>query len=289
METNAIYVKKLSDWMILRNYSKATISAYSCALRQFLSWRTDQNLREQATQEEARSYLLYRYEQGLRWQTINGDYSAMRKFFEHVLQKEWDVDHLPRPRKERSLPSILSEQEIVRLINCGRTLKHQVFMTLLYATGLRLSEALNLRIIDIDGERQQIRVVKGKGAKDRYVAFPDCILVILRQYYRSCRPEKYFFNGKYRSTQWAQRSAQYALEQARKDAGIGRTVSPHILRHCYATHHLENGTNLVYLKEQLGHKHLKTTARYVHLCQSYQHRVNHPVVKLEIIYRIKAG
>ncbi|MCB0541735.1 MAG: tyrosine-type recombinase/integrase, partial [Bacteroidetes bacterium] len=111
--------------------------------------------------------LLSRYRSGKKWQTVNGDYSAMRKFYEHVLGQEWDVEHLPRPRKERSLPGIVSTQEVERLISHGRTLKHQVFMVLLYGTGLRLSEALNLRIVDIDGQREQLRVVKGKGAKGR--------------------------------------------------------------------------------------------------------------------------
>ncbi len=138
MEATRVYVEELANWLTLRNYRKATISAYSCALRQFLDWRTKEQCGVRISQEDARLYLLFRYKQGLRWQTINGDYSSMRKFFEHVLKQDWGVDHLPRSRKERSLPSILSEEEVVRLINSGSTLKHQVFMTLLYSTGLRL-------------------------------------------------------------------------------------------------------------------------------------------------------
>ena len=146
-----------------------------------------------------------------------------------------------------------------------------------------------------------MRVVKGKGAKGRYVSLPDCLLKVLRNYYRAYRLEEYLFNGKYRGSRWpalwnsrreystgANRSAQHSLEQAQQAAGIERNVSPHILRHCYATHHLENGTNLVYLKEQLGHKHLKTTARYIHLCQSYHKRVAHPVASMEITFRQEA-
>ena len=184
-------------------------------------------------QEDARSYLLHRYDQGRRWQTINGDYSAMQKFYVHVLDQKWNVDHLPRPRKEHSLPAVLSGEEVQKLINAGCTYKHQIFMALLYGTGLRLSEALGLELTHIDGHRQQIRVVKGKGAKDRYVALPQCLLELLRNYYRVYHPQRYLFNGKHKGTQWAQRSAQHAVEQARLQAGIGRTVSPHILRHCY--------------------------------------------------------
>lgn len=211
-----------------------------------------------------------------------GGYSALQKFYKHVLQQEWRLDHLPRPRKERSLPSVLSEQEVQRLLESGSSLKHQVFMLLLYTTGLRLSEALGLELSHIDGQRKQIRVLKGKGAKDRYVALPDRMLLYLRDYYRVYRPEHYLFNGKQSGSRWAGRSAQHALKQARSCAGIKRKVSAHVLRHCYATHHLECGTNLIYLKDQLGHKNLKTTARYIHLCVRYQHQVRHPIDQMEL-------
>ena len=285
MTTSEKYLQGLCDWMQLRNYSKATISAYRCALKQFLSWRSSSGYEGPFGMSEARQYILYRYRNGAKWQTVNGDYSAMRKFYEHVLGISWDVEHIPRPRKERSLPSVLSKEEVSRLLNHGRTLKHQAFMALLYGTGLRLSEALNLHILDIDGQRGQLKVSRGKGAKDRYVAMPSCLLELLRTYYRIYRPQKYLFNGKYRSSRWANRSAQHALQQARKGAGIDRAVSPHVLRHCYATHHLESGTTLVYLKEQMGHKNLKTTARYIHLSQEYHNRICHPLAELELILK----
>ena len=171
------------------------------------------------------------------------------------------------------------------VLRLRRELSRTVFMVLLYSTGLRLSESLGLKLTDIDGERLQIRVVKGKGAKDRYVEMPACLLGLLREYYRAYRPKHLLFNGKRVGQPWAQRSAQWAIKNARSAAGIERAVSPHVFRHCYATHHLENGTNLVYLKEQLGHKHLKTTAKYIRLCKAYQKRVQHPIAGMEITYR----
>ena len=282
------YQQHLHDfdaYLTLKNFSKSTRSAYGCALRQFFSYREEHGQQGSFTQAQARAYLLHRHKQGLRWQTINGDYSAMYKFYREILGLQWDVQHIPRPRKERSLPPVLSRRDIQRLINCGSTYKHQIFMMLLYSTGLRLSEALQLSLADIDGDRLQIRVVKGKGAKDRYVDMPACLLTLLRNYYRVYRPKRLLFNGKHLGQPWARRSAQWALQHAGKAAGIEQSVSPHVLRHCYATHHLENGTNLVYLKEQLGHKHLKTTAKYIHLCKSYQKQVRHPVVDMDIDYR----
>lgn len=282
------YQKYLTDFdahLTLRNYSAATRRAYGCALGQFFKWRQGEGFSGPFTQEQARAYILFRHGQGLKWQTINGDYSAMYKFYRAVLDLSWDVKHIPRPRRERSLPLVLSQQEVQKLIEHGAIFKHQVFMALLYSTGLRLSEALNLRVEDIDGQRLQIRVVKGKGAKDRYVAIPSCMLELLRTYYQVYRPHKYLFNGKRPGQRWANRSAQWSIKTARTAAGVDREVSPHVFRHCYATHHLEGGTNLVFLKEQMGHKHLKTTGRYISLCKSYQHQVNHPLADMAIRYR----
>lgn len=130
----------------------------------------------------------------------------------------WDVQHIPRPRKERSLPPVLSRHEIQKIINHGGAFKHLVFMMLLYSTGLRLSEALNLRLADIDGDRLQIRVVKGKGAKDRYVEVPPCLLTLLRDYYRAYPPKQLLFNGKLVGRPWAQRSAQWSIHKTRRSA-----------------------------------------------------------------------
>jgi len=171
--------------LTLKNFSKATRTAYGGALRQFLVYRIAQGSTGEFTQEQARAYILYRHNQNLAWQTINGDFSALFKFYKQVLKQDWDVDHIPRPRKEKSLPTLLSQASVQKMIEHAVTFKHQVFISLLYATGLRLSEALGLRLRDIDGERLQIRIVKGKGGKDRYVAMPEVLLDLLRDYFRA--------------------------------------------------------------------------------------------------------
>lgn len=285
MQDDSKHLSDLDAYLTLKNYSKATRRSYGSALRRFLVYREREGIRGAFSQEQARAYILCRYDQGLKWQTINGDYSSLHKFYKFVLGVDWDVHHIPRPRKERSLPRILSQEEVCSVINHGRTYKHQVFMTLLYSTGLRLSEALNLKLTDIDGDRLQLRVLKGKGAKDRYVQFPQCLLELLRDYYRFCRPQTYLFEGKYVGCRWATRSVQWAIKRAQSDAGVSRQVSAHVFRHCYATHHLERGTNMIYLKEQMGHKHLKTTARYIHLCKTYHRQVHHPIADMEVVYR----
>ncbi len=273
-----------NDHLTLKNYSLATRKSYGCALGQFLHWRLKKGLTGALTQNEARQYILYRYDQGVAWQTVNGDYSAMMKYYRYVKKLDWDVAHIPRPRKERQLPRIISKELVQKIIDTAPNLKHQTFICLLYGTGIRLGEALNIKISDIDGHRKQLLIAKGKGAKDRYVDIPDCLLDLLRHYYKLYRPIKYLFNGEQRGTVLAPRSAQHLIKAICKRANIQKNVSPHTFRHCYATHHLENGSDLVYLQQQLGHKHLKTTAKYIHLMNGHSWRIHHPLANMEINY-----
>ena len=280
-------LQAFDEYLTLKNFSKSTRKSYRCALKQFLLWRVKNGYLGQLDQQQARAYILQRYAQNLKWQTINGDYSALMKYFRYVKKITWNIDHIPRPRKERSLPRIIAIEDVEKIIAHAASLKQQTFMCLLYATGIRLSEALNLEVSHIDGKRKQILIKRGKGAKDRYVDLPEKMLFMLRHYYKMYRPQKYLFYGNDRTQQLAPRSAQHILQVAAKKAGINKNVSPHTFRHSYATHHLENGTDLVYLQQQMGHKHLKTTAKYIHLMQSQSWRINHPIVKLQIEYHPK--
>jgi site-specific recombinase XerD len=237
-------------------------------------------------QQQAKSYLLKRIKSGKSWSTINGDYSALRKYFREVANLSWSIKKVPRPRKEDRLPEILSKEDVQKIIEHAVIYKHQVFLTFVYATGLRLSESLNIKITDIDGNRKQIRVSKGKGSKDRYITIPDCLLQLLRNYWRSYRPKVYLFNGKRPESRFSNRAAQWSMIRAKEKAKMTKPASIHTLRHCYATHHIEAGTDLVYLQEQLGHKHLRTTAKYVHLCMEERVRqINHPISSMSIRYR----
>ncbi len=273
------------SYLLLKNFSAATRTSYLRTLREFDRYRRKQNIRGRYGQEQAQRYLVSRIKAGKSWSTINADYSALRKYFREVGGLAWDIKKVPRPRKERILPEILSEQEVVKIIEHARTYKHQVFLTFIYGTGLRLSEALNMELTDINGDRLQIRVRKGKGGKDRYVHIPECLLLLLRDYYRRVRPQKYLFNGLRKGSRLSNRAAQWSLIRAKQDAKVTKRASIHTLRHCYATHHLENGTDLVFVQEQLGHKHLRTTARYVHLCLERIRHITHPLAKMQIRYR----
>jgi len=238
-------IKELENYLVLSNYSKATRKSYVSAATNFYKWcilNRDQPGFDKA--QAHRLYLVARSKKGLAWQTVNGDYSAIRMLYTKVLNREWDMKKTPRPRREKYLPTILSQEQIKKLIDGGTMLKHQTFMLLLYATGLRLSEALNLKMENVNIERLQIHVRKGKGHKDRYVILPESFVKVLEVYLDIYNPKEYLFNGKYRKSRWSNRAAQECIRMAMRKGELPGSVSAHTLRHCYATHHLEKGTDL---------------------------------------------
>lgn len=274
-------IKELENYMVLANYSTATRKSYVSAAKNFYKWCVQhQNDPDYDKSQAHRMYLVARSKTGLAWQTINGDYSAIRMLYTKVLGRDWDMKKTPRPRKEKFLPIVLSQDQIKQLIDHGTMFKHQFFMLLVYSTGLRLSEALNLKVENINPQRLQVHVQRGKGNKGRYIVLPPCIVPILESYLEYYHPKDYLFNGKYRASRWSNRAAQECINMAIQKGNLPRSVSAHTLRHCYATHHLEKGTDLFTLQKQMGHKHLKTTARYVHLCTRHFQQIKHPVDEL---------
>ena len=274
-------IRELENYMVLANYSTATRKSYVSAAKNFFKWCVrHQNDPDFDKSQAHRMYLVARSKKGLAWQTVNGDYSAIRMLYTKVLEREWDMKKTPRPRKEKYLPTILSQEQIKQLIDHGTMFKHQFFMLLVYSTGLRLSEALNLKLENINPERLQVHVQRGKGNKGRYIVLPPSLVPILEAYLEYYHPKDYLFNGKYRGSRWSNRAAQECINMAIEKGNLPRSISAHTLRHCYATHHLEKGTDLFTLQKQMGHKHLKTTARYVHLCTKHFQQIKHPVNEL---------
>jgi len=283
-ETTASRLQAYEAYMRIQNFSPRTIQCYLLWLRHFLQFRIDHKIIGPLDQEQARQFILFKLDQGLSWSAINVLYSSLRKYFREVADLEWLVKKVPRPRCDKKLPLLISKQEVIRLIENVPLYKHQVATALLYATGLRVSEGMHLKISDIHSDREQIFVKQGKGFKDRYVFLPDNILQLLRQYYKRCRPVVYLFEGRHRGQHLSVSAFQKAIQSGRKKAKILKQVTSHTLRHCYATHHLETGTNLVFLQRQMGHKHLKTTAQYIRLAKNYHRTVIHPISSMEIRY-----
>ena len=197
----------------------------------------------------------------------------------------WSLTKLPRARKEKKLPSILSKEDVVKIIESAATFKQQVLLTFVYVTGARLSETINVKIEDIDSHRMQVRINQGKGNKDRFIILPQILIDLLREYYRREKPQVYLFNAKVKSQAYNPRSVQLAMQQAKKKAKITKKGSINTLRNCYASHHLESGTDLVFLPEQMGHKNLRTTIRYIGLCVERHRYIKHPIESLSIKYK----
>lgn len=172
--------------------------------------------------------------------------------------------NLPKPRREFNLPQVLSQEEILAIISNIENIKHRAMISLLYAAGLRISELIRLKIADIDSDRMLIRIIQAKRNKDRYVALSEKILILLRNYFADYKPKEYLFNGP-EGGPYSDESIRKILKVACDKAGIRKRVSPHTLRHSYATHLLENGVDLRYIQELLGHSRLETTMIYTHV------------------------
>jgi len=282
------HLKNYEEYLRIQNFSPSTVKAYLLGLRQFLEFRQAHGITQKIDQEQARQFILFKYDKGAKWQTINNVYSALRKYFREVLFAEWTTKKIKRPRRESIVPVLIDKQEVKRIIEHCNMYKYQVFITLLYSTGIRLSEARHIRFEDIDRTGQRILIRKGKGAKGRYVDIQPKVLNLVTTYYIRERPKKYLFNGRYKGKPVASRSVQRAIHNAVSFAKILKKVSTHTFRHCFATHHLEQGTNIVYIQKQMGHKHLKTTAKYINLCRNYHRKIVHPIQTIQILYMNKS-
>ena len=283
MVSDNYHIKRYEDHFILINSPAQTRRTYLNSLKKYLEFCNSHQYNDVYSNDVIREFLIDRMSKKMDWKTVNIDHSAIKKYVAVVSGKPWDVDMLPRPKSEQSLPDILSINEVSQIIDNAGLLKYKVLFLFMYATGLRLGEVSNVRIKDVDSERLQIKVVKGKGKKDRFVDVPIELIEILREYYRMYKPKDYLFYGASPQEMMKNRSVQYAVKSAAKKAGILKVVTPHTLRHCYATHHMENGTSVVYIQKMLGHTALKTTAIYLHLCVNQMTKqIKHPMLELDI-------
>jgi site-specific recombinase XerD len=248
----------------LRGLSPRTCQAYLRAVHNFV--RYHRRPPETMGVEEARDYMLHLIEEKkLSRSTIIQVVCALRFFYQKVLRQSFDLDFLPLPKRRRTLPYTLSEQEVAALFEAESNLKYRVILMTLYSGGLRLQEALQLRPVDIDSAGMRIRIRSGKGGKERYVMLSFTLLDALRAYFRQYKPEKWLFFGKTKADPLHPRSMQKMIGKAAAAAGIRKRVTAHVLRHSFATHLLDQGTNLRQIQDLLGHKSIKTTMLYTHV------------------------
>ncbi len=248
----------------LKGYSENTIRTYNAMFIKFLKVFKDREP-EQITTDQIRRFLLWMIDtKGISSSYQNQLINAIKFYYEHVLKRSRQVYQLERPKKEKRLPGVLSLDEVQRLLGEINNTKHQAIISMIYSSGLRISELINLRISDIDSSRMQIRVVQSKGKKDRMTLLSEKMLVLLRTYFKRYKPRHWLFEGQ-TGGKYSKTSIQKVFHKAKKAAGIRKHATVHTLRHSFATHLLESGTDLRYIQELLGHGSSKTTEIYTHV------------------------
>lgn len=257
--------RPLSDELKLRGYSIKTREAYIGHVRRFLEYCNKEF--ENINEDEIKKYILKVIDEGKSYSYIDQSISALKFLYKEV-KKRADLEfNINRPKYVKKLPVVLSAKQVYAIIDNIKNIKHKAIIMLIYSAGLRVSEAVKLRIEDIDSSRNLIHVKCAKGKKDRYTLLSNIALDILRQYFKIYKPENWLFPGQKGEGHITERSVQKVFEKACFQAGIKKKATVHTLRHSFATHLLENGTDLRYIQELLGHGSSTTTQIYTHISE----------------------
>lgn len=262
--------------MKLRRLSRKTISCYLACMRNVAIHfgKSPAELDE----EEIRGYLHHLIEERKASQSvISQSYSALKFFFEKTLQREWNASRIPRSKQRRKLPEVLSKQEVASIFSATKNLKHRAILMTIYSGGMRVGEVTRLKVSDIDSGRMMIRVNEGKGMKDRYTLLGERNLDVLRLYYKGYQPSEWLFPGRSASEPVSVSSVQRVFKASLHRAGIKKKASVHTLRHCFATHLLEAGTDLYYIQRLLGHNSARTTSVYLHITGRDLSKIRSPI------------
>ncbi len=252
--------RRMLEDLRIRNFSPHTQKAYIRYVARFA--RHFGCPPDQLGPEHVRTFQVHLADAGASFATLTQVVSALRFLYRVTLEKDWVVERIPYPKPESRLPVVLSREDVIKFLSSPRNIKHRAILTTCYAAGLRVSEATHLRVSDIDSKRMVIRIQQGKGKKDRMVPLSPTLLDLLREYWCVAQPRDWLFPGKKRSRPITRRSVQRVCVQARKASGLNDNVTAHTLRHSFATHLLEAGTNVRTIQLLLGHASLSTTATY---------------------------
>ena len=265
------YFQKLE----LRRYSYNTAKTYVTCFEAFINYYKDRELIG-ITEEEIRTYLQTLVQKGKSNSAVNQSINSIKFYYEVVQGMPNRFYMVERPLKEHTLPNVLSKEAILRMIGATSNIKHRCILSLLYSAGLRRGELLNLEMCEIESERGLIKVRAGKGRKDRYTLLSRKLLEELRTYYKEYRPKRFLFEGA-SGGRYSAESVGNIVKSAAKKAGITQRVSPHTLRHSFATHLLENGTDLRHIQILLGHSSSKTTEIYTHVATKAFDKLKSPL------------
>ena len=269
----------LDKQLSLKKYSQSTKRIYLAEFQHLLMLLDDYSVNN-LSPKRLKDYFLYCVnEKKMGERKMNGKINAIKFYFEQVLNRPKMFFDIPRPKKPQTLPRMLSKFEVKKLFTVTTNLKHRIALQLSYGMGLRVSEVVNLKVVDIDSKRMVVHVRGAKGKKDRYVPLPDTILPSLREYYISYRPKIYLFEGQYGGA-FAKSSLQQVFKKAMQKAGIKKEIGIHGLRHSYATHLLEAGADMRFIQELLGHHSIKTTQVYTKVTPRSKSKIKSPLDSL---------
>jgi len=265
--------------LAIKRFSKKTQECYLSRVRDISVYYNKSP--DKLTRDEIKDYLHYLIEEKKYSSSyVNQCYSALKFFFEITIRKNWMMDKIPRTKRFKKIPVVLDKIEIQHLFNVTFNLKHRTILVLIYSAGLRISEALNLKVHDIDQHRMKIFVRAGKGGRDRYAILAETSLVLLRQYWNIYRPKEWLFPGPSNDKPISASSVQKVFKKSLHYAGIKKPASVHTLRHSFATHLMEANCELQIIQKLMGHKYLKTTALYTHVSDKHLSKILSPVDSL---------
>lgn len=274
-------ISLFGNWMAQKRYSDSTITTYTSSIKIFLKYYENKNLDEITEKDIIRFNQDYILKNGYSAVLQNQLISALKLFYKKYQNKHLDLDNLERPKRSKSLPEVLSIQEVESLLNATVNLKHKILLSIIYSAGLRIGEALNITLTNIDSQRMLIHIVNAKGKKDRYLPLSPKLLILMREYYKIHKPKVYLFEGQ-NGGKYSQSSSRSVIKKTLTYTKITKHVTLHTLRHSYATHLLESGTDIRYIQELLGHNSPKTTMIYTHVSSKKLQNIESPFDKLKI-------
>lgn len=271
-------LSRFEEEILLRGYSGKTKKDYVSQLRKFLQW-VERDI-ESCEENDLRNYLLYLLDQGASSSQMNQCMSAFKILFCEIMNRPKLIMNIPRPKAQLKLPDILSEEEVAKIFSKVINEKHKTILLLIYSAGLRVSEVVRLKVQDIDMDRKLIHIRQAKGKKDRYTMLSRVAMSAVQSYISKYEPRSWLFPSYDPTSHITERSVQKAFANVVDKVGIVKDVSVHTLRHSFATHLLEAGTDLRYIQELLGHQSSRTTERYTHVTTKDISRIQSPLDRL---------
>lgn len=280
--SNKVLIGKYLQWLSHKRYSSNTIKAYIEMIKIFAGHIGDKDL-DKVTNLDVMNFVNTKLiAQGYSFTYQNQLVSSLKLFYREVVNSEIEIDKIQRPRLEHKLPNVLSKEEVKQILGSPKNIKHKTMLSLLYACGLRRRELLMLKPTDVSSSRKTLTIRNSKGRKDRLVPLSDKTITMLREYYKLYKPKVWLFEGQVEGAQYSEASISKVLKTALQETGIKRPVTLHWLRHSYATHLLEAGTDLRYIQELLGHKSSRTTEIYTHVSNNSLQKIKSPFDDLDI-------